>query len=123
MAPAFSIGSNRPQARNFSSKLRLKSHKFPATSNTLDDMCQGHMELPEHEFVAGCSFLRQVALGTPPEELKATFDLNKVTNFRDYDRRTGTRYPLLHHRLSRSVLPYQHFMLPHRKDMQDCASF
>jgi len=58
----------------------------------MDAICRKHMELPEHDFVLGCSFLHQVALGIPPNELQRKFDLShnhRLVNFRDYDRRTG----------------------------------
>lgn len=91
------IGTRSEHTRNLSSNVQQQLLKIDGDNNmsianqqksSLDDM--GHMDVPEHEFVAGCSFLRKVALGTPPKELQAAFDVPKLVNFRDYDRRTGT---------------------------------
>lgn len=55
----------------------------------LEAVCSAHMEVPEQEFVLGCSFLHQIALGTAPALLEQKFpQLEALVNFRDYDRRT-----------------------------------
>lgn len=55
----------------------------------MDAVCRKHMDLPAQEFAMGCSFLHQVALGLPSEDLGSILsDRPSLVNFRDYDRRT-----------------------------------
>lgn len=55
----------------------------------LDDLCKNHMDLPAQVFAMGCSFLHQVALGVPVDEVDTLLSkMPGLVNFRDYDRRT-----------------------------------
>jgi len=47
------------------------------------------MDLPAQDFAIGCSFLHQIALGIPVDDIdKLLSDVPSLVNFRDYDRRT-----------------------------------
>lgn len=64
--------------------------KYVLEIDSMDDICRKHMDLPAQEFAMGCSFLHQVALGIPPDELANILnDRPSLISFRDYDRRTA----------------------------------
>lgn len=100
-APAEWLSTEQPAGKplRFAQPVGSPAHQRMSFSTTnsdaqldLDALCHNHMELPEQDFVLGCSFLHKVALGTPPNELERRFDLfnnKRLVNFRDYDRRTG----------------------------------
>jgi hypothetical protein len=51
----------------------------------MDDLCRKHMDLPAQEFAMGCSFLHQVALGLPTQQLEEILkDRPSLINFRKY---------------------------------------
>ena len=90
----FSMHPNNNNSSSSSNKFAANLPSCP-TEFDLDAFCQKHMELPEQDFVLGCSFLHQVALGTSPAILQEKFQLQdnpRLFNFRDYDRRVKTPF-------------------------------
>lgn len=75
--------------RNNGVATRCFSHNPKSGDELLDDLCRKHMDLPAQDFAIGCSFLHQIALGIPVDDIdKLLSDLPSLVNFRDYDRRT-----------------------------------
>ena len=90
-----SMSQSLPSMKQLASQAPSSSKSLSTNSDNkldLDTFCEKHMELPEQDFVLGCSFLYQVALGRSQAELERKFNLSnnhRLVNFRDYDRRTG----------------------------------
>eukprot|EP00546_Thalassionema_frauenfeldii_P012448 CAMPEP_0178927956 /NCGR_PEP_ID=MMETSP0786-20121207/19553_1 /TAXON_ID=186022 /ORGANISM="Thalassionema frauenfeldii, Strain CCMP 1798" /LENGTH=396 /DNA_ID=CAMNT_0020603601 /DNA_START=125 /DNA_END=1315 /DNA_ORIENTATION=- len=57
--------------------------------DSLDSLCQKHMNLPAQEFAMGCTLMLHIATGMDPFELVELLnDRPDLVNFRDYNRRT-----------------------------------
>jgi hypothetical protein len=94
LAPAVVSTAATPNCYNGpSSRILRRELSSNQVELDLEAVCQSaHMDVPEQDFVLGCSFLHQIALGTPPVILAQKFSLETnrrgLINFRDYDRRT-----------------------------------
>lgn len=89
---SFTTTAGNPQSLPHNNRYYFSTASSATTnpsSESLDELCKKHMDVPAQEFSVGCSFLHQVALGCSVKTLDAMVkDMPSLVNFRDYDRRT-----------------------------------